>query len=315
MIGPATWLAAASCAMSAWAVGGLVRSVFGQAGASAASGPGGSANAAGSRQVRQRASVRFAAVAAGCVAGLALRGFSEVGTAGWQPLESHADGLLLVGLLLSLVAAYLVAGPRLAVPGMLVGAALTATLAWAVCATSFTDGRFRMDSLSPLWFTLHLGGVYVGTAAAAVAAAAGAAWLLAERRLKRRGEGWVASLGRFASLERLESLTRHAAIAGFVTLTVGLAAGVVISAEEPGLVGAILSPKLILSTLAYAAFVVAVFFGTGLGFRAAGEPQRGAWGSILGFVLLLAVSAVATALPGGGMGGADQVLSSQEASP
>ena len=81
----------------------------------------------------------------------------------------------------------------------------------------------------------------------------------------------------------------------------------VISSQQPGLVGSVFSPKLLLSIAAWAAFVVAVFFGTGLGFRAAGEPRRGAWGSIVGFVLLLVVSAVATAWPGGGMGGGDEV--------
>ena len=157
-------------------------------------------------------------------------------------------------------------------------------------------GGSGWTSLSPLWFGLHLGGVYAGTAAAAVAAGAGAAWLLAERRLKHRAAGWAAGLGRFASLERLEALTRHAAIAGFVTLSIGLSAGVVISAERPDLVGLLLSPKLVLSLLAYAAFVVAVFFGTGLGFRAAGRAAA----RRVGFDLRLRAAA-------GGFGGRDRL--------
>ncbi|BAM03279.1 cytochrome C assembly family protein [Phycisphaera mikurensis] len=302
MSGAATWIAGIACVVAAWATGGLVVALLGRR-----------RTRAQERPARVTVALRFAGVAGLCAAGLVTRGITSWGEAGWRPLESHADGLLLVGLLLAAAATYLVAGPRLAVPGTLIGGVLTATLAWAVCATSFTDGRFRMDSLSPLWFTLHLGGVYIGTAAAAVAAGAGAAWLIAERRLKHRGAGWVEGLGRFASLERLEALVRHAAIAGFVTLSIGLAAGLVISANQPDLVGSFLSPKLLLSLAAYAAFVVAVFFGTGLGFRVAGEPRRGAWGSILGFVLLLAVSAVATAWPGGGMGGTDGVLAAEAA--
>ena len=296
MSAAATWIAGGACAVAAWGTGALVVPFF-------AHGPA----ADRTRGARASVALRFAAVAVACAAGLAVRGLTLPQGLAWQPLESHADGLLLMGTFLAVAAAYLVAGPRLTVPAALVGVVLTAVLSWAVCATSFTDGRFQVDSLSPLWFTLHLGGVYVGTAAAAVAAGAGAAWLLAEFRLKNRGAGWVEGLGRFASLERLETLTRHAAVAGFVTLSIGLAAGVVITANQPGLVGSVLSPKLVLSVAAYAAFVVAVFFGTGLGFRSVGEPRRGAWGSIVGFVLLLVVSAVATAWPGGGMGGSDGV--------
>src|SRR5690606_12443076 len=107
---------------------------------------------------------------------------------------------------------------------------LVLILAWAICASAWTYRPFDLQTLHPVWRAVHLGGVYLGTLSAAVAAIAGGMYLYVRSRLKRKAG--LTSAVRLASLETLESLNIRAATLGFLLLTVGLASGAVILSDE-----------------------------------------------------------------------------------
>lgn len=75
-----------------------------------------------------------------------------------------------------------------------------------------------------LWLTLHLVPVYLGYAGFAIAAGAGAAYLVQERLLRRKGAG--ARWRLLPSLETLQRVEWAALSLGYPVFTVGLVAGV-----------------------------------------------------------------------------------------
>lgn len=81
------------------------------------------------------------------------------------------------------------------------------------------------SSFGRLWLTLHLVPVYVGYAGFAVAAGAGAAYLVQERLLHRKGA--AALWRRLPSLETLQRVEWAALSLGYPVLTVGLVVGLV----------------------------------------------------------------------------------------
>lgn len=236
-------------------------------------------------------------VTLGAAAVLAYR-WMRGGTA-WQ-LVAHVDGLLMIGGLLALAAWYVQSRPRLrGLAGfVLVGVAFV--LAWAICAAAWTYHPFNLERLDPVWEALHLGGVYLGTISAALAAAAGAMYLFAHRRLKRHKPPLAA--GRIASLETLETVIVRCAAMGFVLLTLGLVAGVVVitHAGDGGTrLGEQwwLTPKIILSAGAWTLYAVLMNARRASAFRG----SYAAWLAIAALVLLLSVYGVVTAVPGGGV--------------
>ncbi len=244
------------------------------------------------------------------------------GTVGrWQPVAAHVDGLLLLATLLAAAILYL--STRSAMRGLyplavLATPLLTLILAWAVCAATWTYRPFGIDSLHPVWQAIHLAGVYLGTLGCGVAAVAGAGYLIAEHRLQLRSvapfpvinpapqEQAIATGKRGLPLPPLEALERvivGGATLGFVLLTLGIAAGLVLQAEEPDALGNGWwhSPKVLLAAATWLAFAVVMTERHATLLRG----SRAAWIAILGLVLLLATygfSVASSPVAAGGAG-------------
>jgi ABC-type uncharacterized transport system permease subunit len=210
----------------------------------------------------------------------------------WEPLISHVDGLLLIATLLGAMMLFIQTRPRLTGLAAFGLPLLTLLLAWAICASAWTYRLFDLDTLHPVWRSVHLTGVYLGTFCGAVAALAGGMFLYVRHRLRHKDHR--SQPGRLASLEALETLVIRAAAVGFALLTVGLIAGVILNPQTQWGAGWWHSPKIIVATTAWLiyALVMNVRFATHFrGARAAGL-------ALAGFVLLLVTYAIATALPG-----------------
>jgi len=162
-------------------------------------------------------------IAAGALGLLAYR-WRVLG--GGDLLHAHVDGLLLIASLLAGVIVYLRSRPRLAGVGTFALPLLTLLLLWAVCASAWTYRPFKLATLHPVWRGVHLGCVYLGTLSAALAAGAGAAYLVFARRMKRHADPRGA--GRVASLEAVEAVIVRSATLGFALLSAGLVSGWVI---------------------------------------------------------------------------------------
>lgn len=231
---------------------------------------------------------------------LGLLAYRFVRLPGSDLLHAHVDGLLLIAALLAGVALYLQTRPRLQGVAAFALPLLTFLLLWAVCASAWTYRPFRLTSLQPVWRGVHLGCVYLGTLGAALAAGAGAAYLVFARRLKRRADPRGA--GRVASLEAVEGVIVRSATLGFALLSAGGVSGWVIMRDGGGVGGAdgltLTSPKVLLSAGAWAAFAVVMNVRYATAFRG----KRAAWLAIAGFALLLGVYGIVTAGPGSAAG-------------
>lgn len=211
----------------------------------------------------------------------------------WQPLAAHVDGLLLIATLFAATVLFIQRRPRLFGLSAFALPLLALILAWGICAAAWTYHPFNLQSLHPVWTTVHLAGVYLGTLGAAVAAIGGGMYLYVQSRLKHK-QG-LASFGHLASLEALESLIIRTATLGFALLTLGLASGLVILSHERGVLGAgwWYGPKIVLAVLAWAVYALVMNVRHATRFRGA----RAAWLAIGGLVLLLATYAVVNAWP------------------
>ncbi len=212
---------------------------------------------------------------------------------GWQPLHSHLDGLLLIGLMLGASQLYLRSKPRLGRIGLVIWPVLAFLLAWALCASAWTYRPFKLDSLEHVWRVVHLGGVYAGTLFAVLAAIFGGLYLFVYRAVKRHD--LASPQPGLPSLEWTESAVIRFTTLGFVTLTIGLISGVVVVADTPGRLGSEwwLSPKVVLATASWLAFALAMNVRTLSLFRG----PRAAWLAITGLVLLLGVHGLVTSWP------------------
>jgi len=215
----------------------------------------------------------------------------------WRPLTTHVDGLLLLVGLLGLAVAYLQSVGRMRGLDLFVLPIVTIALLWAVCASWWTFNTARFD-ITGVWGKLHIIVVYLGVAAAGLAAAIGAMYLVARRQLRRRDDpaAGIRLLGRMASLEAIEANLLRAATAGFILLTLALGLGIVQAATAATQMDPAwwAQPKIWGAAAAWAAL--------GLVMNARVNPRlRGraaAAVSLAGFVVLLAVLAVALSAGG-----------------
>ena len=89
---------------------------------------------------------------------------------GWMPLEAHLDGLLLVITLMATATLFLEMRWQMSGVTAFILPLMTLLLAWSVCASSFTDRLFQIDSI---WNGVHLTSNYLGTLFFAIAASGG----------------------------------------------------------------------------------------------------------------------------------------------
>jgi len=146
----------------------------------------------------------------------------------WAPLHSHADGVLVMVLLIGGIVAYVQAVGRPA--GMdLFGLPVIAGLAgWGLCASWWTFDQSQF-SVRGWWGAVHITAVYFGLASAAMTAICGGLYLFVQRQLKRRDDpaGRIRLLGRTASLEAIDRWLVGWATAAFVLLTlIGVVGGI-----------------------------------------------------------------------------------------
>ncbi len=201
------------------------------------------------------------------------------------PLADYFDAFLLLGLLLSLLWAYLQWTHHLRAL-----AAFLLPMIFVVQVVGLVLGEmgYRHFGAHNPWIAAHIASVLLGTASFAAGCVGGITYLLADRRLKKCGQtGW--NFFQLPSLATIEKFTRHAVVLGFALLTVAAITGIFRAVRDPRLMGKewYFAPKVILTA------VVWLVYGVLLNIRLVPilRGARCAWLSIIGFVLLLAVFA------------------------
>ncbi len=217
----------------------------------------------------------------------------------WEPLQSHVDGLSLLGALLAMVVAYFQWTKRLPGVGLFVTPVLTLLLLWGVCSSWWTwRGPFSAEGT---WDGVHVLSVYGGLLAVVGSAASGAMWLYVDRQLRRKDHQAMRFrvLRRFSDLESIERMLTWTATLGFVLITVAGVTGVVTAtgSEETALgAGWYYSPKVVLAVLSWLAFALVMHVRLVPVFRG----RRAAILAIVGFLLLVAVFGIVAAMGGSG---------------
>lgn len=199
------------------------------------------------------------------------------------PLSDYFDAFLLLGLVLSLLWAYLRWTRHLwALATFLLPMIFALMVLGIVLGLS---GVRHFGAHNP-WVAAHIASVLLGTASFAAGCVGGITYLLADRRLKKRGQaGW--DLFALPSLASIEKFTRHAIVLGFALLTLAAITGIFRAVRDPQLMGRhwYFSPKVLLTA------VVWLVYGSLLNMRFVPilRGARCAWLSIIGFALLMTV--------------------------
>lgn len=230
---------------------------------------------------------RFAALAcmwSGTVIAVTVLAWHSISRRSWLPLESNFDAL--IWLAVSLTAFVLYVQWRKPLGGLdwfVMPVVILLLLGAAV--TGRTNPHRYVHSL---WSFAHLLTSYAGAAAFSVAGAAGAMYLLANRRLRRK----VALTGpELGSLERLEHLTLTAVTVGFALLTIGAITGFLKMRFEHR--SAPLA-KMILSLSVWAVYAMVLHSPVNPTLRG----RRTAMLSIVGFVLMAGTVVAVLLMPG-----------------
>jgi ABC-type transport system involved in cytochrome c biogenesis permease subunit len=202
------------------------------------------------------------------------------------PLSDYFDAFLLLGLVLAMLWVYLQWTRHLRAL-----AAFLLPMIFAVLVVGIVLGvmGYQHFGAHNPWVAAHIASVLLGTASFAAGCAGGIAYLLADRRLKKRGQaGWNGFP--LPSLATIEKFTRHAIVLGFALLTLAAITGIFRAVRDPQLMGShwYLSPKVLLTA------VVWLVYGSLLNMRLVPilRGARCAWLSIIGFVLLMTVFAL-----------------------
>ncbi len=190
----------------------------------------------------------------------------------WVPVGDNFDALIWLALLLCLFVGYIQrTRPMAALEWFL----MPVVIAMLTCAAVFGRTDYR-PYVGKTWTYVHHLTSYFGASAFAVAAASGAMYILAARRLKTKQS--VAYLG---SLERLERLTMTAVTLGFALLTVCIITGAVEMIHQGRPTSAW---KVALTACVWVIYAVVLHAPINPIFRG----RRAAVLSVLGFVLMIA---------------------------
>ncbi len=207
----------------------------------------------------------------------------------WLPITDNFDALLWLAVLLSLFVVYVQRSTRRQLGGvdwfvMPIVVFLLVAAAWF----GRQDYHRYQPVVQDLWAWVHRVTAYGGAGAFAVAAAAGAVYVIMSRRLRRKAPVHP----RLGSLERMERMTTLSVRVGFALLTVALVTGLVKLLGE----GQRITPaKLAFSCGAWIVYAVVLHAPINPIFRG----RRAAVLSILGFVLIMG-TVLAVQLSGGG---------------
>jgi ABC-type uncharacterized transport system permease subunit len=206
----------------------------------------------------------------------------------WVPVGDNFDALVWLATLLALFVLYLQRHRQLGSLDWYVMPIVLLLLVWAAIFGR-TDYYSYHSAVRDTWAWVHRVTSYVGAVAFAIAAASGAMYITASRRLRDKR-----SVGpQFASLERLEHLTMTAVTLGFALLTVGaVTGGVQIIAEDKHTS----TTKMVLTAVVWLVYAVVLHAPINPSFRG----RKVALLSVIGFVLMLGTIATVLLLPGGG---------------
>ena len=221
-----------------------------------------------------RIAAKACAYSAICV-GVGVLVWHSLGREHWLPLDDNFDALTWLGLLLAIFVMYV---QRHRPIGGLDWFVMPIVILLLVAAAVF--GRTKPHEYLPsAWSIVHRITAYGGAISFAVAAAVGAMYLVANRRLRNKNVNALVGPN-FGSLERLESLAQHAVTLGFALLTVGAVTGFVWMQSSGR---AVTTPKLVLTVCVWIVYALVLHSPINPSFRG----RKAAMLSIFGFVLMI----------------------------
>ena len=131
-----------------------------------------------------------------------------------------------------------------------------------------------------LWLIFHIVTIFTGDAAFALAAGVGLFYLIQERSIKTKRQGFF--FKRLPSLELIDYTGYACIVVGFTMLTIGLVTGVIYAKSLWGKFWS-WDPKEIWSAITWLLYATLLHGRTSLGWRG----RKAAWISIMGFGILL----------------------------
>jgi ABC-type uncharacterized transport system permease subunit len=205
----------------------------------------------------------------------------------WVPVGDNFDALVWLATLLAAFVLYLQSHRQLGSLDWYVMPIVLLLLVWAAIFGR-TEYHSYHSAVRDTWAWVHRVTSYGGAVAFAIAAASGAMYVTASRRLRTKR-----TVGpQFASLERLEQLTMMAVTLGFALLTVGMITGGVQMMEDKHTS----ATKITLTAIVWLVYAVVLHAPINPSFRG----RKVAMLSIVGFVLMLGTIVTVLLLPGGG---------------
>ena len=130
------------------------------------------------------------------------------------------------------------------------------------------------------WLAFHVVSAFLGDAMLALTAVAGAMYLLQEKQIKSKRQGWLYS--RLPSLTTLDNLSRIFLIAGFSLLTLGMLSGAVFGQFISGIYWR-WAPKEVWSLITWLVYAVILHQRLTVGW----QGRKAAWLVIFGFAAVV----------------------------
>jgi ABC-type uncharacterized transport system permease subunit len=124
--------------------------------------------------------------------------------------------------------------------------------------------RFTSQLLRSSWIIVHIALIFTGYAALFFAFAASVLYLVQERKLKSKRPGGL--LTWLPALETLDEIGYRSLLLGFPFMTLGLVAGAVVASATYG-PAFLLDPKIVLSVLMWAVYLVLLYTRWSSGWR------------------------------------------------
>ncbi|HTK94109.1 MAG TPA: cytochrome c biogenesis protein CcsA [Terriglobales bacterium] len=179
----------------------------------------------------------------------------------FAPATIHQSESLLAFLVMLFFAAIFV-GYRLTSPGIFVFPVVF--LLTFAAAIAQEPPRFENQLLRSSWIIVHIALIFTGYAALFFSFATSVLYLLQERQLKAKRAGtW---LGWLPALETLDEIGYRSLLLGFPFMTFGLIAGAVVASAAYG-PKFLLDPKIVLSVLMWAVYLVLLYTRWSSGWR------------------------------------------------
>jgi ABC-type uncharacterized transport system permease subunit len=238
-------------------------------------------------RVRDRAStglnrLTMLGLAGGIVASVGVIVWHARSRGHWLPLNDNFEALIWLGALLALFVLYIQSTRPVGALDWFV----TPVVILLMLAAAFFGKVEYHDYVNSTWSWLHRATAYGGAVAFAIAAAAGAMYVVTSRRLRSK-QMVGPNLG---SLERLEHLTMTAVTLGFALLTIGTITGGVRMFE-----GRTDTPttKLVLALAVWVVYAIVLHAPINPSFRG----RKVAVLSMVGFVLMIGAIVAVQFLP------------------